>query len=124
MRKVRFLFDFDLFSLLGSERMIILSKVNLVDERIDLDEIKNLVDGEVDFLVDEGIDLNEIKNSIGKDSIVVGEDNEDGFSKLLGRLQWKHEWIQQVFIQLILFISINRIIQPPSPTFVKPSLTN
>jgi len=52
-------------------------------------------------LVDEGIDLNFIKNLIGIDSIVVGasrvgEDNEDGFSKLLRNLQEKHERIQWV----------------------------
>ena len=48
-------------------------------------------------LVDEGIDLDEIKISIRKNSIVVGEDNEDGFSKLLGNLQKKHDKIQEVF---------------------------
>jgi len=47
-------------------------------------------------LVDEGIDLDQIKNSIRRDSIVVGEDNEDGFSKLLRDLQEKHKWIQEV----------------------------
>ena len=77
-------------------------------------------------LVDEGIDLVQIKNSIRRDLIVVGEDDEDGFSKLLEDLQEKHHEIHQV---LFIFTSIpsfffNSIIQPPSPTFVKPSLTN
>ena len=57
--------------------MIILSKANLVDEGIDLDEIKNLV---------------------REDSIVVGEDNGDDFSKLLEDLQEKHDKIQKVFL--------------------------
>jgi len=48
-------------------------------------------------LVDEGIDLDQIKNSIRGDSIVVGEDNGDGFSKLLENLQWNHDKIQEVF---------------------------
>jgi len=47
-------------------------------------------------LVDEGIYLDEIKNSIGGDSIVVGENNGDGFSKLLENLQEKHDGIQKV----------------------------
>ena len=78
-------------------------------------------------LVDEGIDLDEIKNSIKEDSIVVGGDNEDGFSELLEDLQKKHKRIQRVFNKLLIMLILNifnRIIQPPSPTFVKPSLTN
>jgi len=63
------------FWFLGSERLIILSKANLVDE---------------------GIDLDEIKNSIRRDSIVLGEDNGFKFSQLLEDLQEKHERIQQV----------------------------
>jgi len=47
-------------------------------------------------LVDEGIDLDEIKNSIGGDSVVVGEDNEDGYSKLMGDLQENHDKIRKV----------------------------
>jgi len=47
-------------------------------------------------LVDESIDLDEIKNSIRRDLIVVGEDDEDGFSKLLEDLQKNHDTIQQV----------------------------
>jgi len=47
-------------------------------------------------LVDEGIDLDEIKNSTREDSIVVGEDNGDGFSKLLENLQEKRDKIQEV----------------------------
>ena len=78
-------------------------------------------------LVDEGIDLDEIKNSIKRDSIVMGENNGDGFSNLLGDLQEKHKTIKQVSI---IFTTIwhnhlfHRIIQQPSPTFVKPSLIN
>jgi len=47
-------------------------------------------------LVDEGIDLDEINNSIREGSIVLGEDNGDGFSKLLENLQEKHDEIQEV----------------------------
>ena len=47
-------------------------------------------------LVDKGINLDQIKNSIGRDSIVVGEDNGDEFSKLLENLQKKNNKIQQV----------------------------
>jgi len=58
-------------------------------------------------LVDEGIDLDEIKNSIREDSIVVGENIGDGFSKLLENLQEKQEKIQKVFNLLIsIFIFI------------------
>jgi len=49
-------------------------------------------------LVDEGIDLDEIKNSIRRDSIVVGEDNGYKFSKMLEDLQEKHDIIQRVFL--------------------------
>ena len=68
--------------ILGSEKIIILSKANLVDDGINLDEIKNSIR----------------EDSIFKVSIVVGENNEDGFSKLLENLQENHETIQQVFI--------------------------
>jgi len=71
------IFNFIYISFLGSEKLIILSKANLVDE---------------------GIDLDEIKNSVRRDSIVVGEDNEDGFSKLLEDLQEKHDKIQEVLL--------------------------
>ena len=47
-------------------------------------------------LVDKGIDLDEIKNSIREDSIVVGEDNGDEFSELLENLHKKHDIIQKV----------------------------
>ena len=60
--------------------MISLSKANLVDDRIDLDQIEN---------------------SIRRDSIVVGENNGDGFLTLLEDLQEKHDWIQKVFGPLI-----------------------
>jgi len=68
-----------LISFLGSEKMIILSKANLVDE---------------------GIDLDEIKNSIRKYLIVVGADD---FRPIVKQLQWKHDEIQEVF-KLISFI--------------------
>ena len=55
--------------------MIILSKANLVDERID---------------------LNQFKNSLREDSIVVGENNGDKFSKLLEDIQLKNDEIQKV----------------------------
>jgi len=47
-------------------------------------------------LVDKGLDLDEIKNSIGRNAIVVGEDNGDGYLKLLKDLQKKHDEIQEV----------------------------
>ena len=78
-------------------------------------------------LVDEGIDLDEIKNLIRRDPIVVGENNGIGFSKLLEDLQGRHDEIQKV---LLIFSPIRHhyifhsSIQPPSPTFVNPSLTN
>jgi len=76
-------------------------------------------------LVDEGIDLDEIKKSIRRDSIVVGEDNGDGFSNLFEDLQKNHDEIQRVFLQIFKFSFLfNRIIQPPSLTFARPSLTN
>ena len=52
-------------------------------------------------LVDEGIDLDEIKKSI-RDSIVVGEDNEDGFSEFLEYLHFNNDEIQEVLILLII----------------------
>ena len=56
-------------------------------------------------LVDEGIDLDEIKNSVRGDSIVVGEDNGYLFSKLLEKLQEKHDKIQKVFyFQKLIFV--------------------
>ena len=89
---------------IGSEKMIILSKANLVDEEID---------------------LGKIKNSIRRLSIVVGEDNGIGYLKLLKDLRQEHDKIQKVFLSIFLFLTFfNRIIQPPSPTFAKPSLTN
>ena len=66
--------------------MIILSKANLVDEGIDLDEIKNL---------------------IGENSIVVGEDNGNEFLKLLENLQKNHDEIQKVYtLDFFFFIII------------------
>ena len=49
-------------------------------------------------LVDEGIDLNEIKNSIRRDSIVVGEDNGEEFTEMLENLREKHDGIQWVLL--------------------------
>ena len=96
--------------------MIILSKANLVDEGIDLYQIKNSIGGgsivvgenngneflellEViskAILTHEEIDLNEIKNLMRGGLIVVGEDDGIEFSKLLENLQKKHQRIQKV----------------------------
>ena len=59
-------------------------------------------------LVDEGIDLDDIKNEIRRNSIVVGEDNGDKFSKLLEDLQWKHQRIQKVLIVLLFYLKTIR----------------
>ena len=47
-------------------------------------------------LVDEGIDLDEIKNSVGEDSIVVGKSTRDDFRPIINQLQRGHETIQEV----------------------------
>jgi len=84
--------------------MIILSKANLVDEGIDLDEIKNL---------------------IRKEPIVVGENNGRGFSTMFEDLRWNHDIIQTVYnIDFQFHHLFYSIIQPPSLIFAKPSLTN
>ena len=55
--------------------MIILSKANLVDERIDLDEIKN---------------------SIRENSIVIGKSISNDFRPIVQKLKEFHEKIQKV----------------------------
>ena len=80
-------------------------------------------------LVDEGIDLDQIKNSIREDSIMIGKNITDEFRPIINQLQDFHDKIQQAFLHLLDFFIIfilfyNRIIQPPSQTFAKPSLTN
>ena len=88
--------------------MVILSKANLVDEGTDtsMDQLiadLNLQDLEV-FPIS-----NQTKNEV---------------KELEEILIFCHEKIQEVFYLIYLFLFIIRIIQPPSPTFVKQSLTN
>ena len=75
--------------------MVILSKANLVDEGIDLKQIKNFIrnhenrylpvkDLQIGYVCDGGV------------SVVVGEDSGNRFLKLLGNLQEKHYRIQKV----------------------------
>ena len=91
--------------------MIILSKANLVNEGIDLDEIKNLIredsfvvgaDNEDEFSVLENLQKmnDKIKNSTALNSFVVGEDNGGGFSELLEDLQLIYDEIQKVLFIL------------------------
>ena len=58
-------------------------------------------------LVDEGIDLDEIKNSIRRDSILVGRSIRGDFRPCVDQLQAFHDRIQEVFNNhLNLFISV------------------
>jgi len=77
---VRFLFDFDLIKFLGSEKMIILSKSNLVDEGIDLDQL----------MADLNIQDLEI--------FPMNNQSKNGVKELEETLINRHEKIQKVFL--------------------------
>jgi len=47
-------------------------------------------------LVDEGIDLDEIKNSLRRDSIVIGRSIRDDFRPIVNQLQEFYDKIQEV----------------------------
>jgi len=92
--------------------MIILSKANLVDKGTDLDQLiadLNLRDLEI---------------------FPMNNQTKKGVKELEEILIYCHEKIREVFNNLLitpylfLFCLLRRIIQPPSPTFAKPSLTN